>query len=144
MSGTTNKAVIRRWIEEGWNAGNLAVVDELYTSDFFARSMEEGVPDLEGRDAVREMVTRLCSAFPDLHFRIDQLVAEGDMVVGAFTLTGTHRGPLQGIPPTGRRVTFSAVDIWQFKEGRIVKREVGIADVYSMLRQLGLDLAPKV
>lgn len=143
MSSTTNKAIIQRWIEEGWNDGNLAVVDELYAADFFAPTMEDGVPDLKGRDAVKAMVTRLRSAFPDLHFRIDHLVAEGDLVVGAFTMTGTHLGPLQDISPTGRKVAFSAVDIWRCKDGKIAKREVGVAEIYSMLRQLGLELAPK-
>ena len=86
MSSASNKAIITRWIEEGWNAGNLDVADELYTPGFFAASMEEGVPDLHGPEAAKAMVQRLRSAFPDVHFRIDHLLSEGDIVVGAFTI----------------------------------------------------------
>jgi steroid delta-isomerase-like uncharacterized protein len=135
-----NKAVIRRWIEEGWNNGNLDVADDLYTSDFFAASMEEGIPDLRGPDAVKEMVRRLRSAFPDVYFRIDLLVGEGDTVVGAFTIEGTHLGELHGIARSGRRVRFAAIDIWRLEDGRIAERRAAVADVFSMLRQLGVKL----
>lgn len=141
MSLTDNKAVIRRWIEEGWNAGNLDIADELYTPEFYAASMEEGVPDLHGPGAVKAMVRRLRAAFPDVHFRIDHLVAEGDMVVGAFMIKGTHLGELHGIPPTGKRVAFAAVDIWRLDRGRIAERQAAVADIFSMLRQIGVGLA---
>ena len=141
MSVTDNKAAIRRWIEEGWNAGNLDVVSELYTPDFSAASMEEGIPDLQGPDSVKAMVRRLRTAFPDVHFRIDHLVAEGDTVVGAFTIAGTHLGELHGIPATKKRVQFAAIDIWRFRDGRIAERQAAVADVFSMLRQIGVGLS---
>jgi steroid delta-isomerase-like uncharacterized protein len=141
MTSANNKAVVRRWIEEGWNAGNLSVADELYTPDFFAESMEEGIPDLHGPEGAKGMIRRLRSAFPDLHFRIDHLVSEGDLVVGAFTIEGTHLGDLRGIPPTGKRVRFRAIDIWRLEGGRIAERRAAVADVFSMLRQLGVGPA---
>jgi predicted ester cyclase len=54
------------------------------------------------------MVRRIRTAFPDIHFTIDYIIAEGDMVVGAFTLQGTHQGDLHDLAPTGRRVQFKA------------------------------------
>ena len=90
-----NKAVVQRWIEEGWNAGNVDVADELYAPDFHAVSMEEGIPDLQGPEAVKAMVLRIRSAFPDIHFRIDHLVAEGDYdrghAVGRAARHSAHR-----------------------------------------------------
>ena len=138
MSMAENKRIIRRWIEEGWNAGNIDVADELYSERFFAPSMEEGLPDLHGPESAKAMVQSLRSSFPDVHFRIDDLVAEGDKVVGVFTITGAHLGELRGIPPTGQLVEFRAIDVWRFENGRIVERPAAVADIFSMLQQLGI------
>jgi len=138
MVASDNKAVIRRWIEEAWNSGNLDIADELYTKDFTAKSMEQGIPDLRGPDDIKASVRRFRSAFPDVHFAIDHLLAEGDKVVGAFTIEGTHLGELQGIPPTGKRVRLTAIDIWRFEGSKIAERCTAVADVFSMLQQLGV------
>jgi steroid delta-isomerase-like uncharacterized protein len=132
-----NKAIIRRWIEEGWNRGNLDVADELYAADFFAESMEEGIEDLRGIEDVKEMVRRIRTAFPDIRFSIDYLIAEGDKVVGAFTLEGTQQGDLSSISPKGKRVSFKAIDIWRLQDGKIAERCTAVADHFSLLRQLG-------
>ena len=137
MPEQENKEIVLRWIEEGWNRGNLDIADELYAADFFAESMEDGVEDLQGIEDVKEMVRRIRGAFPDLHFSIDYLVAEGDMVVGAFTLQGTHQGDLYDLAPTGRRVRFKAIDVWQIKDGKIIQRCTAVADHFSLLQQLG-------
>ena len=143
MVAADNKAVIRRWIEEAWNSGNLEIADELYSRDFRAKSMEQGLPDLQGPGDIKASVRRFRSAFPDVHFEIDHLLAEGDKVVGAFTIEGTHLGELQGIPPTGKRVTLTAIDIWRFEDGKITERCTAVADVLSMLQQLGVLPAGK-
>ncbi len=137
MPEQENKAIIRRWIEEGWNRGNLDVADELYAADFFAESMEDGVEDLQGIKDVKEMVRRIRTAFPDIHFSIDYLIAEADMVVGAFTLQGTHQGDLYDLAPTGRRVQFKAIDVWRIQDGKISERCTAVADHFSLLKQLG-------
>jgi predicted ester cyclase len=71
--------------------------------------------------------------------RIDHLVGEGDKVVARFTLTGTHSGNFQGVPPTGRRVTFPATDIYRFENGRIAEGWA-LMDFLSFLQQV--DAAP--
>ena len=103
MSTEANKASIRRWIEEGWNGGNLDIADELYAPDFTADAMVEGSEDLDGIVDLKAYVQEIRAAFPDIHFTIEHLVAEGDMVVGAFSIEGTHRGELWGIPPPAGR-----------------------------------------
>lgn len=139
MSLEQNKAVVRRWIEEGWNQGRLEVADELYAPDFMARgSVADPGLELRGPVAVKAFARRTRAAFPDIHFTVEQLLAEEDMVVGVFTVRGTHHGELDGIPATGRRVEFVAVDVWRLAGGRIVERRLALIDRLDLMRQLGL------
>ncbi len=139
MSPQRNKAVVRRWIEEGWNRGNVDVADDLYAPEYRARgSVADPGEDLRGIDAVKGFVRRSRAAFPDMHFTIDHLIAEDDLVVGVFTVRGTHLGELNGIAPTGRRVTFTAVDVWRLRDGRIIERCLATIDRLDLMRQLGV------
>src|SRR2546426_1146140 len=95
-----NKAQFRRTYEELFNKGNLDVADELIAQDFLNHEAPPGRD--RGPESMREVITMLRTAFPDLHFTIEELLAEGDTVVGRVTMNGTHRGPFQGMPPTGR------------------------------------------
>lgn len=82
------------------------------------------------------MFTRLHSAFPDLHVTVEDLIAEGDKVVGRNTVTGTHEGEYMGLKPTGRSITYNEIFIIRFADGRIAETW-GVVDVLSQLRQLG-------
>src|SRR5712692_780982 len=102
MSTTeANKAQFRRTYEELFNQGNLANVDELIAPDCINHEVPPGMNN-RGPESARRVVMMLRTAFPDLHFTIEELVAEGDTVVGRVTMRGTHQGPFQGIPLTGR------------------------------------------
>ncbi len=138
MSAEYNKEIIRRWIEEGWNCGNLDIADELYSVDFAAEPMMEGEAQLRGIEAIKEQVREMRAAFPDLHFTVEHLIAEGDTVVGAFHIKGTHQGQLWGMPPTGKRVSFRAIDIWRFRGGKIAERPLAVADFLRALQQVGV------
>jgi len=80
--------------------------------------------------------TRLHSAFPDLHVTVEDLIEEGDKVVGRNTVTGTHEGEYMGLKPTGRSITYNEIFIIRFADGRIAETW-GVVDVLSQLRQLG-------
>ncbi len=138
MSAERHKAIIRRWIEEAWNQGRLELAAEFYAADY--RAVDTDDPDrlLRGPADIKDYVMRLRSAFPDIHFTIDHLVAEGDKVVGAFTIRGTHQGWYGAIAPTGRPVVFKAVDIWRFADGKIVERCIASIDQFGLLQQLGV------
>ena len=84
----------------------------------------------------------LRTAFPDLHFTIEELVAEGDIVAGRLTMSGTHRGPLRGIPPTGRSVQQDHMHFVRFREGKAIEHW-GVRDEMGMMRQLGLIPYPE-
>ena len=81
------------------------------------------------------------SAFPDIQFTIEDLIAEGDKIVTRYTARGTHRGDLQGIPPTGRQVTVTGIIISRFANGKFVEGWLDF-DALGMLQQLGVIPAP--
>src|SRR5256885_14084716 len=100
MATEANKANLRRIYEECFNQGNMDTADELVASD--SRDTSPGIPSgipTTGPDGLKGIVSLLRGAFPDLQITIDEMVAEGDMVVARTTATGTHRGTFQGIPP---------------------------------------------
>jgi predicted ester cyclase len=124
-----NKALVRRFMEEVFNRGNLAVVDELWIAD-----------RIEGGKRATE---HLRTAFPDYHRTIEAQVAEGDLVVTRWTMRGTHRGPYRSgalgrtLAPTGRRVAVPGTSIHRLAGGRIVEAWVRGNDSVDLLLQLG-------
>jgi steroid delta-isomerase-like uncharacterized protein len=87
--------------------------------------------------ALKEVFGRLHRAFPDLHVTVEDMVEEGDKVVGRNTVTGTHQGEYLGLPPTGKSVTYNEIIIFRFAGGRIAETW-GVVDVFSQMKQLGL------
>jgi predicted ester cyclase len=116
------------------NGGNLAVADELVAPNFVNHEGPSG-KDL-GTESMRGLATMLRTAFPDLHFEIEDLVAEGDTVAGRLTMSGTHEGPLMGMPPTGRTVRQDHMHFVHFRDGRAVEHW-GVKDDVTMMRQPG-------
>lgn len=130
-----NKGVVQRFIEEVQNQKNWEVYDELHAPDFVNLSSPPGVPsDLEGG---RMFLGAFMGAFPDCQFTIEDMIAEGDRVATKKTFTGTHEGEFNGIPPTGRRVTLTFVDILRLRDGKIVEHWLSM-DQLSFLQQLGV------
>lgn len=136
MSPEENKAQYRRTFEEVFNQGNLALVDELVAPDFLDHEVPPGMNN-RGPDSTRQLVTMLRTAFPNLHFTIEDLVAEGDTVAGRVTMSGTHLGPFQGIPPTGRSFQQAQMYFVRFREGLAIEHRA-VRDDLGMMRQLGV------
>jgi steroid delta-isomerase-like uncharacterized protein len=129
------KAFVRRQIDELWNKGNLDAADECFTSDFVSHdpANPEGI---RGPEGFKQNVAAVRSAFPDFHTRIVDQVAEGDRVVTRYVTTGTHRGELAGIPPTGKRVEVAGMGIDYFSGGKI-SESWEYYDVLGMMQQMG-------
>ncbi len=138
MSAEENKAIILRWIEEAWNKGDVNMADEIYAPNFTAQDINDPNKVLRGPEGIKQSVIITRAVFPDIHFTIDHLIAEDDKVVGAFTIRGTHKGDLLGIPPTGKQVVFSAMDIWRFEGGKIAERCLARVDRLGLMQQLGV------
>jgi steroid delta-isomerase-like uncharacterized protein len=132
-----NKALARRNFEEVWNQGKLAVIDELVARD--ATFHDPNVPGgkFTGPEGLRQVVEIYKKAFPDVQFTINDQVAEGDKVVSRWTATGTHKGELMGIPPTGKRATITGIEFDRYQDGKLVE-EYSSYDMLGMLQQLGL------
>jgi len=130
-----NKAVIRRFVEEVQNQKNWETFDELNADDFVNLSAPPGVPsDKEGG---KMFLAAFISAFPDSTVTIQDMIAEGDRVVTKKTFSGTHTGELNGIPPTGNRVSIQYVDIMRVRDGQIVEHWLAM-DQLSFMQQLGV------
>ena len=133
---TTKADVIRRYFNELFNRGELALVDELLAPDYVNHS--PGSPDQpRGREGVKLVVVALRTAFPDLRYTIEDMVVGSEAVAVRTTLTGTHRGDLFGVAPTGRRISVSQMTIETFRGGRIVAHH-RVTDELTMMRQLGV------
>ena len=140
MSIEENKAIIRRWLEEGWTNGNLSVADELIDPGFIAHvAGGQAVPS--GPDGVKQIVAAWRTGFPDGHMVIDDLIGEADKVVIRMTWRGTHQGDFYGIAPTNRQVSVTSIGIDRVVNGKIVEGW-GEVDMLGMYQQLGVIAAP--
>ncbi|GAC1350722.1 MAG: ester cyclase [Ktedonobacteraceae bacterium] len=134
MSTEENKAIAQRYAML-LESGSLDGADELFSPDFKFHPPGSPVPlDL---DAWKHFTSMFQSAFPDLRYIIEDTIVEGDKFVERLRFEGTHRGDFQGIPPTGKRVSFSGMSIMHMKDGRIAELW-GQFDALGMMQQLGV------
>ena len=136
MSTENNKALIRRVNEEAINGGNLALLDELASSDSVLHDPNYPQP-VHGAEGLKQYIRTFRTAFPDVHFTIEDMVGEGDTVAVRHTARGTHQGELFGIPPTGKQLTVTGMTCQRFVNGKPVEIWVN-ADNLGMLQQLGV------
>jgi predicted ester cyclase len=140
MTTEENKAQFRRMIEELFNRGNLDVTDDLVAPDY---TNHEAPPNQNrGPESMRATVNMLRSAFPDLHFTIEDLVAEGDTVMSRVTMAGTHQGTFMGFAPTARSFRQEQVHLVRFRGGKGIEHRA-VRDDLGMMRQLGVIPAPE-
>lgn len=129
-----NKAVISMFVEEVINQGRFERADDLVAADFVELDPLPG--QQQGREGLKEVIGGIRAAFPDIHWVLDEIVAEGDKVVSRFTWTGTHRGVFFGIPATGKSISVKGVVIDHVVAGKMIDSRM-LMDSLSMLQQLG-------
>jgi predicted ester cyclase len=140
VSTEENKAIIRRWLKEGWSEGNLALADQLIDPGFVVHGAG-GQPTPSGPAGVKQLVAAWRTGFPDGQMNVDDLFAEGDKVVIRMTWTGTHRGGFYGHAPTGRRVSVTSIGIDRVANGKIVEGW-GEVDMLGLYEQIGVIQRP--
>jgi steroid delta-isomerase-like uncharacterized protein len=139
MSTEDNKAVVRRFYEEVMNQKNRAVLDQVFDLNVVDHFAPPGTPG--GLEGARQTLGMFLSAFPDLHFTVEDLIAEGDKVVARATLSGTQQGTFMGIPATGKHVTIRGIEINRFEGGKSVEHWVEM-DTLGLMQQLGVIPPP--
>ncbi len=135
---TLAKAIARRRFELT-NAGDLDALDKLLSARL-VDGMAEPAPASTFKRS-REFISGFLAAFPDWHATIEIMIADESIVAYRWSGQGTHRGTFMGIPPTGKRVSLTGVNIDRIQGGRIVE-EWGEADLLGLLRQLDAPVVP--
>ena len=127
------KDIARRFFDEIWNQRDESAIDRLIPEHAVGNDPDFG----SGREGFRTQWREWQSAFPDLHFEIVDLVAEGDKVLTRWVLTGTHRGAFLGLAPTGKAIEVSGMSLDRIEDGRVAEGFDGW-DALGLRRQLGL------
>jgi predicted ester cyclase len=135
-----NKEIVRQTHAEVWSKGNMEIIDELYDPGYIAHWTSG--PDTQGLDELKEVIKEARTAFPDLTESIEQIVAEGDLVVTRFSSSGTFRGNIMGISPNDKKVTRQEIAIHRIANRKIVEQWT-VADSLSLMQQFGMELKPK-
>lgn len=131
-----NKQIDRRFYKEVWNEGNYALVDQVTAADYIGYTPPDQEP--VDREGVKRNIAILRQAFPDIHFTIDDQIAEGDRVVTRWTANGTHQGQFEGLPPTGRQACVTGVTISRIAAGKYVEGWTSW-DALGLIEQLTSD-----
>jgi steroid delta-isomerase-like uncharacterized protein len=135
MSAENNKALVRRYVEEVLNRKNLAVVDELFAPTFV--DLDSSMPEANGPAGIRRLAAMVHASFPDVHFTIEDMIAEGDKVVYRYSVSGTHKKDFMGIAATGRQISFTGIHIYRLGDGKLLE-EWENWDALQLMRQLGV------
>jgi predicted ester cyclase len=123
MNVQDNKELVRRMVEQIWNEHNLESVGQFIGDDLLDEAIEHD--------------RQFLAAFPDLVVTIEDLLGEGDKVVGRLLARGTNSGPFAGQPPTGKKVQLRSIRIYRIADGKIVETWA-MQDRLGLMEQLGL------
>jgi steroid delta-isomerase-like uncharacterized protein len=134
-----NKDLIRRFYDEMWNLWNLAKADELLADEIVFRGSLG--TETRGRAQFCDYMRHVQRAFPDFHNTIKEIAADDDRVVARLAYTGTHRGEIFGVAPTGKKIAYSGAAFFRIAHGRVVEGWV-LGDLLTLLRQLGARSLP--
>jgi predicted SnoaL-like aldol condensation-catalyzing enzyme len=136
MSPETNKAIIRRFVTEVLNGGNLNLLDELISPGYVAHDPSNPARG-GGIEGAKQFIRGFQGGLSSFEYKVEDMLAEGDEVVYRWTMRAVHSGPFMGIPPTGTRLAITGIDMFRLADGKIVESWV-VADALSMLQQLGV------
>jgi steroid delta-isomerase-like uncharacterized protein len=133
---TDKKAIARYFLVDAFSTGDLAPADAWVAPDF--QNHDPSTPPLpQGPEGFKQLITGYRAAFPDIRMTLDDVLVEGDKVVGRWTAQGTNTGSLNGMPPTGKKATISGISILTFVNDQVAEQRTNW-DTLGMLQQLGV------
>jgi steroid delta-isomerase-like uncharacterized protein len=140
MSTDENKAIMQRYFAEAWNRGDLAVLDEIVSPTYINHN--PAVPGLPpGPEGLKPILAAFRQAFPDLHYTVELLIAEGDIVVTRWTLRATHLGEFMGIPATTKPINVTGMQVERIIDKKITEHWRQSDDL-GLMQQLGVLPVP--
>lgn len=134
MSPEETKQLLERYVAEVWENGNLDALRDFLAADY-RRHVSPTLPPL-GLEEQTQRLAGFRSAFPDIELTVEEVIAEGDRIAFRSTITGTHRGELAGLPPTGKQISVGLVDVIRVEDGRFAEQWGG-PNMADLFRQLG-------
>jgi steroid delta-isomerase-like uncharacterized protein len=138
LSVISNQELFRRYFAEVANAGNLDLADEIFASDY--QHHDPANPDprpVVGPQGVKDHLSSLRGAFPDLAFEVDDMIADGDQIIVRWTARGTNTGDYFGMPATGKSIEITGMNTWRTRDGQAIEGWVNRDDM-GLLQQLGV------
>jgi predicted ester cyclase len=139
MHSAANKEVVRRFVAEVVNTGDVSRVEDFIGPDYVDHYAGEDAPI--GPGIMAEHIRAVRATYPDLHVTIEQQFADGDFVISRVLASGTHQGTWLGLAPTGKRVRIAVVNIDRVRNGRIVEHW-GMANTLEALVESGILRPP--
>ena len=134
-SESQNMQIVRQFFELGPSKGDLAAADALLDPKF---TMHTPLPvSGPGIEAMNTVITTCRNAFHDLHVTVEDLMETGDKVTARFVARGVHRGDFMGLPPTGKEIALTGIEIFRLKDGKILELW-GEANLFGLMQQLGI------
>jgi steroid delta-isomerase-like uncharacterized protein len=118
-----------------WNGGDWDAARDFYAPDLIVHSPLDDEP-LHGPDGFKRIFDILYTAFPDMHFEIEHMAANGDIVMARWMITGTHTAPFVGFAPTGKRVAFESLNVLRMEDG-CAKEIWATPNLFGLMRQIG-------
>jgi len=131
-----NKNIVRRLYEEVWNERKVEVINEIISPSHALHAPNISGSSI-GPEAYKRNVLLFLTGYPDLHWTIEDTIAENDKVVACWTISGTHKGDYMGIPATNKKVSVDGITIHHIADGRIMD-SYSNWDVLGMMQQLGV------
>ena len=132
MTTDDNKALVQRFFEEVINQRNLAALDQFAHPGGVNHTVPPGMPQESN-----QFLGQYLNAFPDVKATVEDLMADGDKVVARVSYRGTHQGAFRGIPPTGKQIAVTGINIFRIANGKLVEHW-GLTDRLAVLQQLGV------
>jgi steroid delta-isomerase-like uncharacterized protein len=135
MGSDDLKQLNERFNEEVFRHKHIDAIDQLLTEDFVEHTPAPG--QATDRQGVKDFISQMMQAFPDLDFVLESQIAEGDMVSAVGKMTGTHKADFMGVPATGRKISVPVMDTGRVRNGQF-SDHWGLVDVPELMNQLGV------